>query len=255
MTSKGSGATPGSWLNTQMTDRDAANTGDLLEQLLSRVQVLMRAGNLAAAEKAARKLVEVCPDSTSAHEQLGDVLYAMGNSAQARRHFKRAMEIEPANADAERKFAAALVNISPAERRRQMIRQLTTGSEDHAVSPRRPLNAVLAAIAFPGMGQLYNRQYEKGLAIFAAEAVLLILLFNGIVLSPWATVAHQSADRIITRSDQMHAVQQLLASSPLTHRLLIIIGIIIYLAAYIYCIYDAHTTAREQAAAHDGLGA
>ncbi len=238
-----------------MTDRDTDNTPEQLEQLLSRVQVLMRAGNLAAAEKAAGELIEACPDSTSAHEQLGDVLYARGESAQARRHYKRAMDLEPANADAERKFAAALVSISPGERRRQMIHQLVAGSEDHAVSPRRPLNATLAAIAFPGMGQLYNRQYEKGLAIFAAEAILLILLFNGIVLSPWATVARQSSDRIITRSDQIHAVQQLLANSSLGYRLIIIIGIIIYLAAYIYCIYDAHATARQQAEAHDGLGA
>jgi tetratricopeptide (TPR) repeat protein len=238
-----------------MPERDADRTHGQLEQLLARVQVLMRAGNLAAAEKSATHLVEVFPQSTSAHEQLGDVLYAMGNSAQARKHYKRAMDIEPANADAERKFAAALLNISPAERRRQMIHQLVAGSEDHAVSPRRPVNAILAAIAFPGMGQLYNRQYEKGLAIFAAEAVLLILLFNGIVLSPWATVARQSADRVITRSDQVHAVQQLLANSPLSHRILLILGIAIYFATYIYCIYDAYTTARQQGAVHDKLGA
>ncbi len=237
-----------------MTDEITEDSQVEFEKLLSRVQLLLRTGDLTGAEKTASELAEQYPDSTSAHEQVGDVYLAMGRSAQARRHYRRALQLEPANADAERKFAAALVNMSPEEQRRQAIRGLVTGSEDHEPSPRRPLNAVVAALLFPGLGQLYNRQHEKGLVILGGAAVLVMLLFYGFLMKPWGIVAQQSADKSPTWQEQIQQVQAVLVNMPAGYWVLLICGTVLYLATYAYCIYDAYKTAHEQVAASKALG-
>ncbi len=237
-----------------MTDEISDDSQVELEKLLSRVQLLLRTGDLTGAQETASELAEQYPDSTSAHEQLGDVYLAMGRSAQARRHYRRALQLEPANADAERKFAGALVDMSPDEQRRQAIRSLVSGSEDYEPSPRRPLNAVLAAGLFPGLGQLYNRQYEKGLALFGGAAVLVMLLFYGFVMKPWGVVAHQSAGETLTWQQQMQQAQEVLVNMPAGHWVLLICGTVLFVAAHAYCIYDAYKTAHEQVDAFKALG-
>ncbi len=237
-----------------MTDEMAADSEAQLAKGLSRSQLLLATGDTAGAEKLARGLVEQYPESTSVHEHLGDVYYAKGKSAQARRHYKRALQLEPANADAERKFATALLNVSQDERRRQMVRELTSGTNDYRLSARRPLNAALAALLFPGLGQLHNRQHEKGLAIFAAAAILIMMLFYGLVLNPWEIVARQSPDKSLTFHEQAHLAREALSHMPGSYWALLICGAIAYLAGYAYCIYDAYVTAREQATEHRALG-
>ncbi len=237
-----------------MTDEIADDSQVELDKLLARGQLLLRTGDLAGAEAAALELAERHPDSTSAHEQLGDVYLAMGKSAQARRHYRCALQIEPANADAERKFAAALVNMSPEEQRRQAIRGLVSGSDDYQPSARRPLNAVVAAVIFPGLGQLYNRQYEKGLALFGGAAVLVMLLFYGFVINPWSIVAHQAAGKSLTWQQQIELAQKVLANMSIGYWALLICGTMVLVAVYVYCIYDAHRTAQEQVDTPEGLG-
>jgi TM2 domain-containing membrane protein YozV len=49
-----------------------------------------------------------------------------------------------------------------------------------------PFVAALCSAVFPGLGQIYNRELEKGLAVIVASFVsgLLVLAFIGILLFP-----------------------------------------------------------------------
>lgn len=237
-----------------MLDSKPADNGDDLDTRLARGQLLLSRGNLGEAEKAALELVQQHPESTSVFELLGDVYLAMGKSAQARKQYRKAMQLEPANVDAERKFAAALVSPSPEEQQRQMIRELASGAEGFQPSARRPLNAVLAALLFAGLGQLYNREYEKGLGIFAAAAVLLMLLFRGMVINPWAVVAERAGNQTLAFSDQAQQARQVLMEMSAGYWGLLICGIVAYVGIYVYGIYDAYVTAHRQAEKHRVLG-
>lgn len=221
-----------------------------LERLLRNAHAFMKRGDLAAALSAASQLIEKYPNSTSAHELSGDVHYAMGKTGKARADYKRALEIEPANVDAERKFAEALLNASIDEQRAGMIRDVLNGSVQHNTSSRRPLNTLVAALFFPGWGQLYNREYEKGLAIFTAAIILLALLFYGAILKPWQAMAQVNGPSPLTLSN----VSAALDAMPGSYIIILAVGVIAYVAGYVYCIWDALKIARQQFDNHHILG-
>lgn len=221
-----------------------------LEKLLRHARAFVKRGDLNAALGIANQLVEKYPESTSAHELLGDIYYAMGKTGKARAHYKRALEIEPANADAERKFAEALLNTSVEEQRAAMIRGVLSGSVQHNTSSRRPLNAVVAALLFPGWGQLYNREYEKGLAIFSTSVIILAVLFYGAILKPWQVMAQARGPAPLTIAN----ISAALHAMPGSYTVLIMVGIFAYIAGYIYCIWDALSVARRQFEDHQILG-
>jgi len=226
----------------QTPDIDTAE----LEQQLARGQALLRAGSLQQARELGEGLLQQFAESTSAYEFVGDVLLASGESAKARAHFKRAMELEPANADAERKFASALLNLSQAEIDRQMAHVLA--SDGVVAPPRNPdrtRNATVAALLFPGLGQLYNRQYAKGLAIFGSAAIGLMLLFYGMVIVPWSRVTEQAGNQTLSFQEQMGLATTAFVMLPIWHKLLLLLGMLAFLAVYIYCILDAYKTATE----------
>lgn len=228
-------------------DMDSADLEQHLAQQLARGQALLRVGDVSRAGELGAELLERFPQSTSAYEFMGDVLLLGGNSAKARAHFRRAMELEPANADAERKFASALLNLSQSERDRQVARSLATGGV--IASPRDPdrsRNAVVAALLFPGLGQLYNRQHAKGLTVFVAAAVGLILLFNSLVVGPWTRVTREAGDTPLSFSEQTRLVGLVIAGMATWYKLLLLLGLLGFLVVYAYCIYDAYTVSHAQ---------
>lgn len=229
------------------TDADPAEQEQHLAQQLARGQALLRVGDARRAGELGAELLERYPESTSAHEFMGDALLAAGNSAKARAHFKRALELEPANADAERKFASALLNLSQSELDRRTAYGMATGAVLFPPrDPDRSRNAVVAALLFPGLGQLYNRQYAKGLTVFVAAAVGLILLFNGLIVAPWTQVTMDAGDTPLSFSEQAQLVSVVIGAMPLWYKLLLLLGMLGFVTAYAYCIYDAYTVAHAQ---------
>ena len=90
-------------------------------RLCDEVSLHLRLGRLTMAEAAVRQLLERWPERTTAQERAGDLALAQGKIASARQHYRRALELEPANADAERKYGLALVTLTADERRRELI--------------------------------------------------------------------------------------------------------------------------------------
>lgn len=139
----------------------------------------LRFGNRQVAAEIAEQLLAAAPESTSAHELAGDVLAAQGKRSQARDHYRRAVDLEPANADAERKYAEAALVIGSAERTKRL---LETGSVDElrGAVAKNPGAAVTRSLFFPGLGQLYNGDYEKGLIACVVSLPLLGLGLWGV---------------------------------------------------------------------------
>ena len=148
---------------------------EALARLYDSVRRELRGGHVTLAAEAAAQILAAGPDSTSSHELMGDVLAAQGKRNQAKEEYQRALALEPANADAERKYAELALFIGQTQRTREL---LESGELRGAV--RKDSGAAAArSLFFPGLGQLYNGEYEKGMATVLAAFPLFGLLVWG----------------------------------------------------------------------------
>ncbi len=186
---------------------------DRLGETVSRALYFQR---LEEAERAVVKLAEVAPDSTTTWELRGDVLLAQGKLPEASQAFEKAIELEPANADAERKFAAVQLDLSEAQGQREMLESGNLEQLRGAVS-KEPGAAAARSAFFPGLGQVYNGEYEKGVAMFVVAFALLIPTVR--LLVSWMS----PAQNISTLGGVFGYI-----------------GLFGFLGLYIYGIYDAY---------------
>ncbi len=142
------------------------------------------------AEKTASELLEVAPRSTTSWELWGDVLLAQGKIEEASDAFKKAVELEPANADAERKYGSVQLDLHQAEWQRQVLESGDL-SQFRGAANKEPGTAAARSALFPGLGQVYNGEYEKGLIMFFVGLALLILAVRLVAtwLSPHETLS------------------------------------------------------------------
>ncbi|NPV47862.1 MAG: tetratricopeptide repeat protein [Armatimonadetes bacterium] len=229
---------------------DARSTDDLQEEEYARLcheaGLHLRLNRIVLAEKVVAELLQRWPDRTTAQERAGDLAMAQGKLQQAREHYRQALELEPANADAERKYGLALLTLTPDERRRNLIEAVIADSTAVQPTSRRPLNAFMHALIFPGLGQLYNRQHEKGLALVAVGGLLLMLVFYLLVQVPYTMVAEASAGRRLAVHEQLAGMHQALAQMSGGYWLLAALLIVLYLGLYAFGIYDAYRQAQSQ---------
>ena len=198
------------------------------EHLVEEVARALHFGKLDVAETGVRRLVKLAPDSTSAHELYGDVLWALRQTEVARAEFKRALEIEPANADAERKFA----ELSLAEGKKHWSVDALMASEDgrfRGAAHKSPAGAALRSMLFPGLGQLYNGDFELGVGL-AIGGLGLFMAFLGVFAAPFAEVILGSMAHKAT------------AAGPGFWGWLSLAG---YVMIYLYSIYEAYQTGRS----------
>ncbi|MEN6401372.1 MAG: hypothetical protein ABFD94_05455, partial [Armatimonadia bacterium] len=152
--------------------------------------------------------------------------------------------LEPANVDAERKYAMALVTQTPEERRQALLAGVIANPSARTGEGRKPLNAVLNALLFPGMGQLYNKEQEKGLAMIGAAALSLICLLY--VLMPYF-----SAQVTIRRADssmrtRVEGAQEVINGMGAGSWLLVALAIAVYVGLYLWGIYDAWRQSQSE---------
>ncbi len=193
---------------------------DRLGETVSRALYFER---LDEAERAVLKLAEIEPDSTTTWELRGDVLLAQGKLAEASQAFEKAVELEPANADAERKFATVQLDLSQAQWQREMLESGKLEQFRGAVR-KEPGAAAARSAFFPGLGQVYNGEYEKGIPMFVAAFVLLIPAVRLLVtwMSPQQTISALGA-------------------------VFGYIGLFGFLGLYVYGIYDAYRSGESTA--------
>jgi len=193
-----------------------------LEHLYEKLHAALHYQRVEEAEKTAHELLEVAPRGTTSWELWGDVLLAQGKLEEAADAFKKAVELEPANADAERKYASVQLDLQRIKWQRETLESGDL-SRFRGVAGKEPATAAARSALFPGLGQVYNGEYEKGLVMFFVGMALLIPAVQLVVawLSP-----EQSPSGLVT--------------------FLGYFGLFGGIALYVFGVYDAYRGGQEE---------
>jgi tetratricopeptide (TPR) repeat protein len=235
-------------------DLEVQLRGEQLDRLVLNARVFLRQGRLAEAQAAIDELRALDAESADAWELQGDIHRRQGDRKAAREAYQTALKLDPTNSAAERKYAEIVLFLGEEDRARREQRELVDDPSKHPTERRSPALAVIYASLFPGLGQLYGRQHEKGLAIFFAGAVILILLINGIIVAPFHGIAQAGRRHGLTFGEQYALWAQNLHAIPWWHWVLAVLGSLAYVAMYVYGIIDAVRVARQEAKEADRLG-
>ena len=208
-------------------------------------------GKVQQAAVIVEQIVALTPDTTSSEELLGDVAMAEGRRVEARDHYLRAVEIEEANADAERKYGEAVLAIAQGASFRKRVEQVVDDPEGYEGFRRKPWMAGMYSL-IPGAGQIYNREYEKGLALVAGGLILLSWILAQLVSYSSASLIVEAA-RPSGKLDTDRAEQVVQAWGPWAWAA-VVLAIIVYVGILVYSILDAYRTCEQQAAEADDVG-
>ncbi|MGI5817482.1 MAG: tetratricopeptide repeat protein [Armatimonadota bacterium] len=220
-----------------------------LGELVRRTRRAIAMNQLAGAEQIAAEAAELAPDTTTVEELLGDVEMARGRFDAARKHFERALEIEPINADAEAKLGEAVIRIRDAADVRERMERVVEDPDEYQGFRKNPVTAAFYSVV-PGLGQLYNGEYYKGLALTASALVLLAWVLERLLSYQGAALIAGARN---PRLDPEAARQVIEGYGPLTWTL-IILAIVAYLAIWVYSIFDAYVTCARMAREADEMG-
>ncbi len=191
------------------------------QEIYDKARMALHLRKVDEALRLAQQLAEKRPDSTTAHELLGDALAAANKLGEAEAEYRRAIELEPANADAQRKLGEVVLRIKDREFQKQMLEMRLQEQAFRGMGSPEPEGAALRSGLFPGLGQLYNGEYEKGFGLAAAGLVCLGLIAHGAFAMMTPEQANPYATWYLT------------------------FGLVAGLGVYVYSIWDAARGARE----------
>ncbi len=170
-----------------MSAEDASPlSDDEFQELYDKARLDLHLGRPKEALELAERMVASRGDSTTAHEVLGDAYAALGKLQDAEAAYRRAIELEAANADAQRKLGEVVLQIRSTELQHEFLENRLQDKALRGVVDPEPEAAAFRSGLFPGLGQLYNGEYEKGVALAVAGLVCLGFLTQGVfsLLSP-----------------------------------------------------------------------
>jgi len=235
-------------------DLDQQAAREQRDRLVLNVRLFLRQGRVADAQAAIDELRRQDDGSSEAWELQGDLHRHQGERSAARSAYQQAARLDPANASAERKYAELVLFLGEQERARKLQRELVESPDKRPEKRRNPTLAIVYACLFPGLGQLYNRQHEKGLGLFFAAAIILILLINGIILAPYHGIPEAGRRSGLTFPEQFAMWGDNLRAIPWWHWLLAVLGLLALVGMHLYSIFDATAVARREAKEADRLG-
>jgi tetratricopeptide (TPR) repeat protein len=208
---------------------------------------LLTQGRADDLEAALSELRDREPGNSSLCELEGDLHRLRGQRSAAQEAYKRAFELDATNAEAEQKYAELALSLGEEDRARKRQEQLFEEPTKHPPQPRNPLLSAFYSCIFPGFGQLYNRDHEKGLVLLGVAAIILMLLVNAMVIGPLQKISHEVKDhRALAPPDQFATWREHLGLMPGWHWVLVVLGILCFSALQVYSIVDAYRTARQE---------
>jgi len=219
---------------------------DRIERLTTAAAVYRKRGDLKAAVTACQELLTLDAENLDAREILADVLIEDGKHDEAMAEYRRILEADPSRVEAERKIAQLALRVGELRRREQRRQEIIQDptKRDRGGGVRMGTAWVLAAIC-PGVGQLYLREYVKGLIILGASLVLVGLIFQYGIMQP--------LNAAVAARDRTAFFQHLGRSSGTAA--LLLFGCFLLLGFWVYGIIESvRSVRRRQAAEEEELG-
>lgn len=158
------------------TDPRQEGIQEEVEALLTQANVLRSRGKLEEAVGLCRQILERDAQAWGAWELLGDLEHERANFDAALEAYQRARELNPERAVLEEKVGLVALEKERWERRLERARYLEAHPEELLRLRKAMRNPALAAVfsgLVPGLGQIYNRQVEKGIALLVVHILLL----------------------------------------------------------------------------------
>jgi TM2 domain-containing membrane protein YozV len=228
-------------MGTRPTTRSATFGRDAEEvsHVLTQVAINLRRGETAGARTVLLTLLQSQPRSAAAYEALGDVELADRSIAAAGIAFRKALEIEPGRPTAELKLARAALR-GGADKRIATIGVAYAGIDLATAKPgnskKNAAIAVVGSLVVPGIGQIINAQYIKGVVV-----IVLALFFGAVFFSSIdvPSVKQQLLAGMTGKSIATMAAPQLPPA--------VWICLVALIVVWLYSIIDAGISARGQA--------
>jgi len=148
--------------------------------LLGQATILRARGQHGEALKLAQEALTLDEKNAEIHELIGDLLMASGRGAEAFDSFRRARELSPGRTALEDKLARAALRRADKLRSAQIAEAMLAGTYKPEAPPRKPGYAAVFSLLIPGLGQIYNGELLRGLAILAGYVLLLVLTSLGV---------------------------------------------------------------------------
>jgi tetratricopeptide (TPR) repeat protein len=148
------------------------------EILLREAHVLRMRRQFAEAETKVRAALDVHPESVTGLEMLGDLLAEKGSLEEAAAKYKYALELAPGRAAIEEKHARLALELGEQQHQRSVAEMLLQNPRALGGPQRRKRNPILAfflSSLWPGLGQLYNHEYGKGLLMAGGGLITFLL--------------------------------------------------------------------------------
>lgn len=145
------------------------------DRLMTAATVFRRRGDYGQATLSIKQALALFPEDIAAREFAADMIYAHGDVKTAAEHYKSILEAEPGRGSVEEKYAKAILELSEAERQKELMRlRLENPGKFRPVQPKNAGLAVLFTIA-PGLGHMYCGELVRGLVLFGVWVLSCIL--------------------------------------------------------------------------------
>ena len=165
------------------------DTRQKIRELMGRATLARVRGDHQQALQLAQEALTLHERNYEVHEFIGDMLMHLRRGADALNSFKRARELNPSRVELEDKVARAAIQRAAVMDNMAHLQAVLEGRAPQ--EPKR--SAAIAAIAsllLPGLGQLYNGEFGKGLGLVAAFLAFalpgIFMVLRQVAISPAA---------------------------------------------------------------------
>lgn len=201
-----------------------------VDRLLVLANVQRMRNQFVEAEDTCRKALEITPGDVALKEMLADILQERGKPEDALAEYKSAMELAPGKVSLETKYAKLIIEIAERKYEKELAEDMINNPHKYPVVKKNVGLILFLAAVFPGLGQLYNKEYVKA-GVISGVAILFIAI--------WAITIKFGGYNAVTNISDFFA-----DTNPLVLVLGFLAGIL-----YLYGIFDAVFSASKSNAA------
>jgi len=151
-----------------------------IRELLGRATLLRARGEHQQALLLAQEALILEAQSWEAHELVGDLLLALERPEEALQSYRQARELHQSRGVLEEKIGRAALAQAAKQRSAEISRALLEGKSSPPGPRRNPAYAAVYSLLVPGLGQVYNGEVLKGMAMMIAYLLLLALVASAL---------------------------------------------------------------------------